>query len=479
MLSICNLTKSYKVGKRRHYVFRDATVSFPDDANIGIIGPNGAGKTTLLRILGGIDYPDSGQILTDQSFSWPLGLRGGFVPHLTGRENCRMVCQIYGIDRQNMAEKLANIKELTGIEDYFEQPVKYYSSGMNSRLGFALSMAFDFDYFLIDEITAVGDAKFRDLAKKTLLEKARTSRVVMVSHNMADIRSFCDIAVLVRNGGIETFNSINDAIDAYMPKQSYDPEDKIFVEQKVSLKDIGLDIGSASGDEADAPKQRMLDYIATYLEQIVTKMADPELRIAGKPEDVYHSLGLTYASLGLLAEAEDQFRRALDVSPARIDSLVHLAQLYEKRLRLEDAIELYQKALQVDPKYRNANFNLARLYFRMHQFTEALERLDVAIDVSPRDGQLWKWKADTLKALGRPDDASDAAIKAVQLTPNNPALQLQLSEHLMEMGAYRPAIELRKKSLARRHDEQYAEKSMERLLEELEKLDSKLETDAV
>ena len=128
MISVRNLTKSYALKDKRHYVFKDVSFDFPADKNIGILGPNGAGKSTLLRILGGIDHPDSGEIQRNASLSWPLGLRGGFVGHMTGRENCRMICNAYGVSQAQMRTKIDAINELSKIGDYFDQPVAYYSS---------------------------------------------------------------------------------------------------------------------------------------------------------------------------------------------------------------------------------------------------------------------------------------------------------------------------------------------------------------
>ena len=120
MLAIKNLTKSYKTKAGRHYVFRNLSVEFPEKVNIGILGPNGAGKSTLLRILGGIDFPDSGTIICDKRMSWPLGLSRGFVGNLSGRDNCRMICNLYGIHQKEIGQKLELIKEISGINHYFD-----------------------------------------------------------------------------------------------------------------------------------------------------------------------------------------------------------------------------------------------------------------------------------------------------------------------------------------------------------------------
>lgn len=215
MLIIKNLSKSYKTKSGRHYVFRNVSIEFPENSNIGILGRNGSGKSTLLRILGGIDYPDSGTISCDKTISWPLGLRGGFVKNLSGRDNCQMICNLYGIERHAIKRKLEYIKEICGIGKYFDEPVKYYSSGMASRLGFSLSMAFDFDILLMDEITSVGDQDFRKKAKQMIEEKRGTTNIIFVSHSASTVREFCDVGIVIKKGELCYYEDIEKAISSY------------------------------------------------------------------------------------------------------------------------------------------------------------------------------------------------------------------------------------------------------------------------
>jgi len=160
MIKIENLTKSYRTPKGRHYVFKDLNVELPSGKSVALIGRNGAGKSTLLRVIGGIDRADSGHIHTDKTISWPVGLAGGFQGSLTGRENVKFVARLYARPEE-LKEKVAFVEEFAELGKYFDMPIKTYSSGMKSRLGFGLSMAFKFDYYLVDEVTAVGDARFK------------------------------------------------------------------------------------------------------------------------------------------------------------------------------------------------------------------------------------------------------------------------------------------------------------------------------
>jgi capsular polysaccharide transport system ATP-binding protein len=215
MIRVEKLTKSYRLKGHRHYVFRNLSFEIPEKTNLGILGVNGAGKSSLLRILGGIDHPDSGTIRTTCTFSWPLGLNGGFINHISARENCKMICRIYSMDIPDIPNALDRIKLMSGIGEYFESPVNTYSSGMNRRVAFALSMEFDFDYFLLDEITAVGDKRFRQTAANALEAKRQRSKVLMVSHQMHTLREFCDSGILLHAGEVSFFPDIEDAINAY------------------------------------------------------------------------------------------------------------------------------------------------------------------------------------------------------------------------------------------------------------------------
>ncbi len=216
MLEVRGLTKSYPSPGGRRYVFRDLNFRFPPRANIGLIGRNGAGKSTLLRLLGGIDTPDRGEVVTDARISFPIGLAGGLNTALTGRDNVDFVCRIHGAWGAERREKVERVREFAEIGDYFDMPVKSYSSGMRSRLTFGLSMAFDFDVYLIDEVMAVGDAQFREKSRRTLTAKLAEANVILTSHNMADIRQFCNIVVRVAPGGlVQVHEDIEEGIRAY------------------------------------------------------------------------------------------------------------------------------------------------------------------------------------------------------------------------------------------------------------------------
>ncbi|MEN4828776.1 MULTISPECIES: ABC transporter ATP-binding protein [unclassified Pseudomonas] len=215
MFELRNVTKSYLTPNGRRYVFRNLSLAIPPGKNIGLIGRNGAGKSTLMRLLGGADVPDSGTIVTDRSISWPVGLTGGFQGSMTGRDNIKFVCRVYGATGDAMREKIRYVQEFAEIGDWIDEPIKTYSSGMRSRVAFGLSMAFDFDYYLIDEVMSVGDAQFKRKCADVFKEKLQKANVVLVSHSMPEIEKLCDIVLLVRDGGIQVYEDVAEGIKAY------------------------------------------------------------------------------------------------------------------------------------------------------------------------------------------------------------------------------------------------------------------------
>ena len=214
MIQLDRLTKSYLTSSGRHYLFRDLNLTLPSGKSIGLLGKNGAGKSTLLRIIGGIDQPDSGHVLTDAKISWPVGLSGGFQGSLTGRQNVRFVSRLY-VSEDEVAAKIAFVEEFAEIGKYYDMPVKSYSSGMRSRLTFGLSMAFDFDYYLIDEVSGVGDTSFRKKSAALIEQKRQESGFILVSHNAKRIEQQCDVGVVMLGGQAVFYEDIAEAIEVY------------------------------------------------------------------------------------------------------------------------------------------------------------------------------------------------------------------------------------------------------------------------
>lgn len=220
MIKIENLTKSYRTPTGRHYVFKDLNIEIPSGKSVAFIGRNGAGKSTLLRIIGGIDRPDSGKIITNKTISWPVGLAGGFQGSLTGRENVKFVARLYA-KQEELKEKIEFVEEFAELGKYFDMPIKTYSFGMRSRLGFGLSMAFKFDYYIVDEVTAVGDARFKEKCAQLFKERHKESSFLMVSHSLNSLKEFCDVAIVFKDDNVVGFyDDVQEGIEEYRVKQT-------------------------------------------------------------------------------------------------------------------------------------------------------------------------------------------------------------------------------------------------------------------
>ncbi len=215
MIKLHNLTKYYPSELGRQYVFQDLNATLPEGRNIALLGSNGAGKSTLFRILAGSEYPEKGKVITDKNLSWPVALATGIHPQMTGRENTRFIGRVNGvIDLDAYEEK---VKSFAGLGTKYELPVKNYSSGMRARLAFGCCISIDFDVYLIDEATSVGDQPFRRKAKQALIKKCQSSSVsvIMVSHDMDEIREFCDSAVILHKGELTFYDDLERAIEVY------------------------------------------------------------------------------------------------------------------------------------------------------------------------------------------------------------------------------------------------------------------------
>lgn len=186
---------------------------------VGILGRNGAGKSTLVRILSGAELPDRGSVERNMSVSWPLAFSGAFQGALTGVDNLRFICRVYGIDYRSRIDYVEAFAELG---KFLREPVHTYSSGMRARLAFALSMAIDFDCFLVDEVVAVGDSRFRQRCQEELFEKRRDRAKILVSHDPNFLLQHSNRMVLLSGGKLLSFANNDDAL-AHYHAQQHDP----------------------------------------------------------------------------------------------------------------------------------------------------------------------------------------------------------------------------------------------------------------
>ena len=209
MIRLENLTKIYVMDGQRKVVADNITMTFPTGAAVALLGRNGAGKSTLLQMIAGTSDPTSGRIVSTGSISFPVGFSGSFHPELSGQQNTRFIARIYGADTDELCDF---VEDFAGLGVHFRLPLKTYSSGMRSRLAFGVSMGISFDTYLVDEVTAVGDAAFR--TKSTALFKARMQQAgaVMVTHSMAQVREMCTAAAVLEHGKLVYYDDINAAI---------------------------------------------------------------------------------------------------------------------------------------------------------------------------------------------------------------------------------------------------------------------------
>jgi capsular polysaccharide transport system ATP-binding protein len=196
------------------WVLEGVTFTIPARTSVGLVGRNGAGKSTLLRLIGGVDRPNRGCIERHCRVSWPMGYGGGLQGSLTGRQNAKFVCRIQG-HADDLAARLADIEAFAELGAAFDEPVRTYSSGMRSRLQFALSLAFDFDVYISDEVTSAGDAAFRKKAAAAFERLVDRAGLIMVSHGEGTLRQFCTAGIWLHEGRAHWFERIDDALAEY------------------------------------------------------------------------------------------------------------------------------------------------------------------------------------------------------------------------------------------------------------------------
>ena len=209
MIELRNLTKIFVVQGRRKVICNNINLVVPSKTSVALLGRNGAGKSTLLKILSGNMEATSGEILTDGSISWPVGFAGSFHPELTGAQNVKFVARIYGVDTDEMS---AFVEDFAELGQHFRLPVRTYSSGMRARLAFGVSMAVPFDCYLVDEVTATGDAAFRDKSRTLFRDRMNNAGSFVVSHSMGQVRDLCDVGLVLENGQATYYEDLEEAI---------------------------------------------------------------------------------------------------------------------------------------------------------------------------------------------------------------------------------------------------------------------------
>lgn len=204
-----HLTKVFEMQGRRKVICDGLSLRLPGQVSVALLGRNGAGKTTLLRMISGAMEPSSGDIVSDGTISWPVGFAGSFHGDLTGAQNARFVARIYGVDTGEMVDFVEDFAEL-GAQ--FHLPFRTYSAGMKSRLAFGVSMAISFDTYLVDEVTSVGDAAFREKSSALFKDRMQRAGAFVVSHGMDLIRDLCDVGLVLEGGAVTYYDDLEAAI---------------------------------------------------------------------------------------------------------------------------------------------------------------------------------------------------------------------------------------------------------------------------
>ena len=212
MICVTDLVKRYHTRGGAVTVLDHINLRIDRGEKVGILGRNGSGKSTLIRLLSGADHPTSGTISRSMSVSWPLAFSGGFQGSLTGLDNLKFICRVYGV---TIEDKIPFVLDFSELGKYFYEPIKSYSSGMRARLAFAISMVIEFDCFLIDEIVAVGDSRFHEKCRTELFEKRKDRSLIIVSHDIHNIKEHCNRACVIKQGKLYEFPDIDMAYDFY------------------------------------------------------------------------------------------------------------------------------------------------------------------------------------------------------------------------------------------------------------------------
>ncbi len=209
MIRLENLTKIYRLDGKSKTVARNINATFPTGVSVALLGRNGAGKSTLLKIIAGTEDPSSGRVLSTGSISWPVGFAGSFHPDLTGQQNVRFIGRIYGVDTNELSDF---VEDFAGLGVHYRLPFRSYSSGMRSRLAFGTSMGIAFDTYLVDEVTAVGDAAFQARSAQVFQARMRNAGAVVVTHSLGQVRQLCQAVAVLEDGKLHYYDNVEAGI---------------------------------------------------------------------------------------------------------------------------------------------------------------------------------------------------------------------------------------------------------------------------
>ena len=222
MIRLENISKTYILQGQHKVVADNISVTFPTGRSVALLGRNGAGKSSLLRMIAGTMNPDSGQVISTGTISWPVGFSGSFHGDLSGAQNTRFIARVYGVDTGSL---VAFVQDFAELGKHFHLPFRTYSSGMRARLAFGVSMGIRFDTYLVDEVTAVGDASFKTKSRVVFADRMRESGAIVVNHSMRMVRRICQAGAVLEQGRLTYYDDLEEAIAHHQANTGGDPDD--------------------------------------------------------------------------------------------------------------------------------------------------------------------------------------------------------------------------------------------------------------
>ena len=212
MIEFHGVSKEYKTRGLQRKVFTNLSFRIEQGESLAICGANGAGKSTLMRLIAGVEFPSKGRVERRMSTSWPIGFTSAFQMSMTGADNARFIARIYERDER---EVLAYVEDFAQLGVYLDQQVKTYSSGMVSRLAFGISLAISFDCYLVDEVAAAGDVRFRRRSEEELMARRDKGTLIMTSHDPYTLEQYCRRGAVLYSGALVFFDTVAEACEVH------------------------------------------------------------------------------------------------------------------------------------------------------------------------------------------------------------------------------------------------------------------------
>lgn len=401
MIRFEGVTKYYPTPRGAKVLLRDFSLTLRAGEKVALMGRNGAGKSTMIGMISGTVAPDRGAVTHQGTMSWPMGFSGGFALDVSGRENVMFVSRIYGVDGARLLRFVAEFAELGA---FIDMPVRRYSSGMRARLAFGLSMGLGFDWYLVDEITSVGDAAFRKKSLEHFRSRLQDAGLVMVSHSPGTLREYCSSGLVLEAGQATYFEDLEEAI-------------RVHERNMDAALETPEDAGPAQPEALCLEARRLLRHgdpagAETFVSQALLRHRD-DAALHALAGDIARQLGDAEAAIAAR-------RRATQLRSDPEDYLV-LGQILDKEGRGEEAMAALREALSIDPDHHAARYALGRALYRAGEIAEAERMLRAVVATGPAN-------AGAHRVLARiADDREDFAAslahhaEVARLLPDNPS----------------------------------------------------------